>query len=153
MTLQLVHSEFPYIWGKFYFMRKYFPIYEEIFFLSVWWASMTTLFVVPAPARLHRLTESISRKGFLGSINVYKYGLWLLSCTEWPSSRKFGRITLKTLKTYGKANNILWPNFAQILRKKAPKSLILGAKLLNTVAEFFTRLAEKFCQELQHWRC
>jgi hypothetical protein len=27
-------------------------------------------------ARLHRLAESISRNRFLGSINVYKYGLW-----------------------------------------------------------------------------
>jgi hypothetical protein len=27
--------------------------------------------------RLHRLAESISRYWFLGSINVYKYGLWL----------------------------------------------------------------------------
>ncbi len=27
------------------------------------------------PARLHRLTESIPRNRFLGSINVYKYGL------------------------------------------------------------------------------
>jgi hypothetical protein len=28
------------------------------------------------PARLHRLTKSIPRNRFLGSINVYKYGLW-----------------------------------------------------------------------------
>jgi hypothetical protein len=27
---------------------------------------------------LHRLAESISRNRFLGSINVYKYGLWQL---------------------------------------------------------------------------
>jgi hypothetical protein len=27
-------------------------------------------------ARLHRLAESIPRNRFLGSINVYKYGLW-----------------------------------------------------------------------------
>jgi hypothetical protein len=28
------------------------------------------------PARLHRLAKSIPRYRFLGSINVYKYGLW-----------------------------------------------------------------------------
>ena len=28
------------------------------------------------PARLHCLVESIPRNRFLGSINVYKYGLW-----------------------------------------------------------------------------
>jgi hypothetical protein len=28
------------------------------------------------PARLHRLAKSIPRNRFLGSINVYKYGLW-----------------------------------------------------------------------------
>ncbi len=31
------------------------------------------------PGRLHRLVESISRNRFLGSVNVYKYGL----CTEY----------------------------------------------------------------------
>ncbi len=30
------------------------------------------------PARLHRLAKSIPRNRFLSSINVYKYGLWIL---------------------------------------------------------------------------
>jgi hypothetical protein len=30
------------------------------------------------PARLHRLAESIPRNWFLGSLNVYKFGLWPL---------------------------------------------------------------------------
>ncbi len=42
-----------------------------------WRVDTTTLFVVPVhqSAGLHRLAESISRNRFLGSINVYKYGL------------------------------------------------------------------------------
>ncbi len=34
-----------------------------------------TLFVVPGFYRLHRLAESSPRNRFLGSLNVYKYGL------------------------------------------------------------------------------
>ncbi len=63
-----------------------------------WRAGTTTLFVVPARARLHRLAESIPRKRFLGSINVYKYGLcspgrgcWRWSA-GWPlAARRSGR--------------------------------------------------------------
>jgi hypothetical protein len=40
------------------------------------WRSGTTTYLSARPARQHRLAESISRNGFLGSINVYKYGLW-----------------------------------------------------------------------------
>ncbi len=39
-----------------------------------WRAGTATLFVVPA-TRLHRLAESMHQNRFLGSINVYKYGL------------------------------------------------------------------------------
>ncbi len=40
------------------------------------WRAGTKLYLSYWPARLHRLTKSIPRYRFLGSINVYKYGLW-----------------------------------------------------------------------------
>jgi hypothetical protein len=42
-----------------------------------WRAGTTTIFVVP-PTKLHRLAKSMPWNRFLGSLNVYKYGLWLL---------------------------------------------------------------------------
>ena len=39
-------------------------------------------FLAYRPARLHRLVKSIPRIRFLGSINVYKYGLRTLPTTE-----------------------------------------------------------------------
>jgi hypothetical protein len=54
-----------------------------------WRAGTTTLFFVPAVS-LHRLAKSIPRNRFLGSINVYKYGLcgregspWSHGCSAW----------------------------------------------------------------------
>jgi hypothetical protein len=41
------------------------------------------------PARLHRLTKSIPRNRFLGSINVYKYGLWLHRLAEFLPWNQF----------------------------------------------------------------
>jgi hypothetical protein len=38
--------------------------------------SIPPIYVVWRPARLHRLTESILWNRFLGSLNVYKFGLW-----------------------------------------------------------------------------
>jgi hypothetical protein len=48
------------------------------------------------PARLHRLAESTPRKSitrnrFLGSLNVHKFGLWLLHCSVNQYSRPTGR--------------------------------------------------------------
>ncbi len=46
-----------------------------------WRAGTTILFDVGyRPARLHRLAESLN--GFLGSLNVYNYGLWTILSTE-----------------------------------------------------------------------
>ncbi len=36
-------------------------------------------YFLPRPTRLNRMTESIPRNLFLGSLNVYKYGLWVQS--------------------------------------------------------------------------
>jgi hypothetical protein len=47
-------------------------------------------------ARLHRLAESIPRNRFLGSINVYKYGLRLQRLVEFiPWNRFLGSINVK----------------------------------------------------------
>ncbi len=48
-------------------------------------------------ARLHRLAELIPRNRFLGSLNVYKYGLrlhWLAELVHW--NRFLGSITWRT---------------------------------------------------------
>ncbi len=52
--------------------------------LPAWWAGTTTLFVVQA-RHLHRQVESNPRNRFLVSLNVYKYGLRVLSffCSSW----------------------------------------------------------------------
>ncbi len=42
------------------------------------WRAGTKPYLSYWPARLHRLAKSIPRNRFLGSINVYKYGLWTL---------------------------------------------------------------------------
>ncbi len=48
------------------------------------WRAGTKPYFSYWPARLHRLTKSIPRYRFLGSINVYKYGLWMQTLgTEW----------------------------------------------------------------------
>ncbi len=48
MTLQLLHSEFPYIWGKFYFL-----------FLSVWYVSSCSVYNASPPQRYSSCTECI----------------------------------------------------------------------------------------------
>ncbi len=55
------------------------------------------------PVRLHTLTKSIPRNRFLGSINVYKYGLWTVrSLLVWwgggggAMRRRGGGLTQKT---------------------------------------------------------
>ncbi len=55
-----------------------------------WRVGTTALFVVPVCARLHRLVESTPWIRFLGSLNVYKYGLWSIVAgmvwrLGWPS--------------------------------------------------------------------
>jgi hypothetical protein len=62
-----------------------------------WPVCMTTLFDIPMyrPARLHRLAESVPWNRFLGSLNVYEFGVWrvanlvttLLSKLSHPSFR------------------------------------------------------------------
>jgi hypothetical protein len=45
------------------------------------WRAGTKPYLSYWPARLHRLAKSIPRNRFLGSINVYKYGLLVTKCT------------------------------------------------------------------------
>ena len=66
-----------------------------------------------------------------------------------PSGQKFGRVTQKKLLERSK---FLRPNLSKFSGKKPQNLNFRGTKLFNTVAEFFIKLAEKFCQELQHWR-
>jgi len=42
------------------------------------WRAGTTNRIMYRPARVHRLAETIPRNQFLGSLNVYKFGLWIL---------------------------------------------------------------------------
>ncbi len=43
-------------------------------------------------------------------------------------------------------------NFVEVFKARSPQNFILerGAELFSTEAEFFTRLAEKSCQEFEH---
>ncbi len=45
------------------------------------WRAGTKPYLSYWPARLHRLAKSIPRYRFLGSLNVYKYGLWWAGAT------------------------------------------------------------------------
>ncbi len=45
------------------------------------WRAGTKPYLSYWPARVHRLAKSIPRNRFLGSINVYKYGLWRARAT------------------------------------------------------------------------
>ncbi len=57
------------------------------------WPAGTKAYLSYWPARLHRLAKSIPRKRFLGSINVYKYGL-CISTLPWAANT--GRTTTST---------------------------------------------------------
>ncbi len=67
-------------WCPFKCLRKFSHIFKSKPFkeprnrFPAWQTGMTTLLVIPS-ARLHRLEASIPWNRFLGSINVYKYGL------------------------------------------------------------------------------
>ncbi len=48
-------------------------------------------------ARLHWLAESIPLKGFLGSLNVYKFGLWIIAVGfvyKWSARMKKERMKM-----------------------------------------------------------
>jgi len=52
------------------------PFKEPRNWFPAWRACATTPFCRTGPRRLHRLAKLIPRNRFLGSLNVYKYGLW-----------------------------------------------------------------------------
>jgi hypothetical protein len=43
-------------------------------------------------------------------------------------------------------------NFLQVFKARSPRNFILEGPNFLAQDEFFTRLAEKICQELEHWR-
>ena len=47
------------------------------------------------PNRLHKLAESIPWNRFLGSLNVYKFGLCFLNLCQWKSNENFSNFTVK----------------------------------------------------------
>jgi hypothetical protein len=69
-----------------------------------------TLFIVPARQATYRLAESIPRNRFLGSLNIYKYGLWVSHCPHhthsereiivFSSVRRSSCILLVKIRTY-----------------------------------------------------
>jgi hypothetical protein len=65
---------------------------------SAWRAGTTTLFVVPACQATYRIAESIPWNRFLGSINVYKYGL----CTaSFAAAWSHGKDDIYVILFYG----------------------------------------------------
>jgi hypothetical protein len=77
------------------------------------------------PARLHRLAESIPRNRFLGSLNVYKYGL---RQTEVKNLVWFGEIERKLAKlsmttfTYRFSSNYFMDEIIKTHREKIRRS-------------------------------
>ncbi len=62
------------------------------------------------PAGLHRLAESLPRNRFLASINVYKYGLWVVVPTRQAGNRFLGSLNgLQTRTQVKKFERVKYP--------------------------------------------
>ncbi len=75
----------------------------------------------------------------------------LQSCAECHLDENSAALLKKALKTNVEAKNPA-TNFVEVFKARRPQNFILGAELFSTEAQFFTRLAEKSCQEFEHWR-
>ncbi len=74
------------------------------------WRAGTKPYLSYWPARLHRLAKSIPRNRCLGSINVYKYGLWLthfcpsMELTGGSVAKDSGKFTARLFDLLSKHN-------------------------------------------------
>ncbi len=94
-------------------------------------------------ARLHRLTELIPRNQFLGSFNVYKYGLrlhWLAELVPW--NRFLGSLNIYKygLRLHWLAESIAWNQFLgslnvykYLLRLHWPAELVPWNRFLGSI--------------------
>ncbi len=124
MTLQLLFSEFPYIWGKFYFLfYRYSKLFNQKNNNDMLWHSSNAFFAIFMwPVWQSRLAPRWSFLKNLTTVKRPKFDIlfgenifFLLNLFRWPPLKLFGGVS--KIQVFGKMKWKIWFSHCKVAKK------------------------------------